>query len=107
MADTAPSDLVVAAARLVPATPGAGVLSPGYVVVSGGRVAEAGPGPPPRPAHVGLSRGVLVPGFVDLQGNGYYGEELATAGPAGLGALARRPPATGTTAVLPPVITAP
>ena len=107
MADTAPSDLVVASARLVRATPGAGVLSPGYVVVSGGRVAEAGPGLPPRPADVELSRGVLVPGFVDLQVNGYYGEELATAGPAGWAAVASRLPETGTTAFLPTFITAP
>ena len=107
MGGTAASDLVVTAARLIPGTPGSGVVSPGYVVVAGGRITQAGHGPPPRPADVELPRGVLVPGFVDLQVNGYYGEEFGTAEAAGWAKVVSRLPETGTTAFLPTIITAP
>jgi N-acetylglucosamine-6-phosphate deacetylase len=107
MAGTATTDLLIAASRLVPATPGSGVLSPGYVLVSGGRVAEVGAGPPPRSADIELAAGLLVPGFVDLQVNGYFGEEFAAADAAGWGKIVSRLPETGTTAFLPTFITAP
>jgi N-acetylglucosamine-6-phosphate deacetylase len=101
------ADVLVAAARLIPATAGSGVLAPGWVVLRQGRVAAVGAGPPPRPADVELSRGVLVPGLVDLQVNGYFGEEFATADAAGWATVVRRLPETGTTAFLPTIITAP
>jgi N-acetylglucosamine-6-phosphate deacetylase len=107
MAGTATTDLLLAAARLVPATPGSGVLAPGYVLVRGGRVADVGQGPPPRSPDVELTAGLLVPGLVDLQVNGYFGEEFATADAAGWAKVVRRLPGTGTTAFLPTVITAP
>jgi N-acetylglucosamine-6-phosphate deacetylase len=107
MAGPVANDLIITAPRLIPATAGSGILSPGYVVVSAGRVTGAGAGPPPRPAGLELPRGLLVPGFVDLQVNGYYGEEFATAGPAGWAEVVSRLPATGTTAFLPTIITAP
>jgi N-acetylglucosamine-6-phosphate deacetylase len=107
MAGPATHDLILTAPRLITGTAGAGVLSPGYVAVSGGRVTQAGPGRPPRAAGVELSRGLLVPGFVDLQVNGYYGEEFATADAAGWATVVSRLPATGTTAFLPTIITAP
>ncbi len=107
MAGPATHDLLLTAPRLITGTAGAGVLSPGYVAVSGGRVTQAGPGLPPRAAGIELSRGLLVPGFVDLQVNGYYGEEFATADAACWATVVSRLPATGTTAFLPTIITAP
>ncbi|HEY2443762.1 MAG TPA: N-acetylglucosamine-6-phosphate deacetylase [Streptosporangiaceae bacterium] len=96
--------LVLAAGRIVA---GPGVLSPGYLVVSDGRIAEVGQGPPPRCPDVELAGGLLVPGFVDLQVNGYFGEEFATAGPAGWGRVVSRLPETGVTAFMPTIITSP
>jgi N-acetylglucosamine-6-phosphate deacetylase len=107
MAGTATTELVLTAPRLIPATAGSGVLSPGYVLVRDGRVAQAGSGPPPRPPDVELPDGLLLPGFVDLQVNGYFGVEFATADAAGLATVVRRLPETGTTAFLPTIITAP
>jgi N-acetylglucosamine-6-phosphate deacetylase len=110
--DGAPGQLIcaprlIAAPRVIPATPGSGVLTPGYVAIAGGLVTEVGAGLPPRPPDLALDSGVLVPGFVDLQVNGYFGTELMTAGAAGWELVARRLPETGTTAFLPTFITAP
>ncbi|HLX51297.1 MAG TPA: N-acetylglucosamine-6-phosphate deacetylase [Streptosporangiaceae bacterium] len=107
MAGAATNELVLTAPRLIPATTGSGVLSPGYVLVRDGRVAGAGSGPPPRPPDVELPGGLLLPGFVDLQVNGYFGAEFGTAGAAGWATVVRRLPETGTTAFLPTIITAP
>jgi N-acetylglucosamine-6-phosphate deacetylase len=101
------ADVLISAPRVVPARPGTGVLEPGYVAVSGGRITEVAAGPPPGPADVQLAAGMLLPGFVDLQVNGYFGVEMMTAGPAGWADVARRLPETGATAFLPTYITAP
>ena len=102
-----PPGLLISAPRVIPASPGSGVLAPGYVAIAGGLVTEVGPGPPPRSADLELTTGVLVPGFVDLQVNGYHGVELRTARAAGWELVAGRLPETGTTAFLPTFITAP
>lgn len=117
MAGTAPDDLLIAAPRVITAAAGpdgagtdeAGpdVLSPGWVSVTGGRVSAAGAGVPPRPPDVELPSGLLAPGFVDLQVNGYFGTEFSTADAAGWATVAGRLPETGTTAFLPTIITAP
>jgi len=99
--------MLIAAPRLVTGLPGTGVLAPGYLAVSGGRIAEAGGGPPPAHPDLDLRTGVLVPGLVDLQVNGYYGVDLADCDPEGWALVARRLPETGTTAFLPTFITAP
>jgi N-acetylglucosamine-6-phosphate deacetylase len=99
--------LLITAPRLVPATPGTGVLAPGYVTIAGGLVTEVGQGPPPRAPDLALDGGVLVPGLVDLQLNGYFGEELMTAGAVGWAAVASRLTATGATSFMPTFITAP
>src|ERR1022692_4392732 len=98
---------LIPAPRVIPASPGSGVLAPGYVAIAGGLVTDVGQGPPPRAPDLVLDRGLLVPGLVDLQVNGYFGVDLATAGAAGWAEVARRLPATGTTAFLPTFITAP
>jgi N-acetylglucosamine-6-phosphate deacetylase len=99
--------VLIGAPRVIPGLPGTGVLEPGYVSVQGGLIAEVGEGPPPGHPDVALDSGVLVPGLVDLQVNGYYGVDLADCDPEGWAQVARRLPETGTTAFLPTFITAP
>jgi N-acetylglucosamine-6-phosphate deacetylase len=103
----APDRLVITAPALLTGLPGADVLSPGYVVLSGGQIAAVGRGAPPSAADVVLDDGYLAPGFVDLQVNGYYGEELQDARPAGWAHVITRLPETGTTAFVPTFVTAP
>jgi len=99
--------VLITAPRVIPAVPGGAVLEPGYVVVSRGRIAEVGAGPPPADPDIALASGVLVPGLVDLQVNGYYGADLAGCDPEGWARVVQRLPETGTTAFLPTFITAP
>jgi len=99
--------VLIAAPRVIPGLPGTGVLGPGYVSVQDGVIAEVGSGPPPAAPDLDLGTGVLVPGLVDLQANGYYGVDLADCDPEGWALVARRLPETGTTAFLPTFITAP
>jgi N-acetylglucosamine-6-phosphate deacetylase len=77
------------------------------VAVAGGRITAVGAGPPPSRADVELAGGVLLPGFVDLQVNGYFGVEMSAADPDGWALVAGRLPEMGTTAFLPTYITAP
>jgi N-acetylglucosamine-6-phosphate deacetylase len=99
--------LLIAASRVIPGLPGTGVLEPGYITVHGGQITGVGEGAPPGPPDLVLGTGTLVPGLVDLQVNGYYGVDLADCDPEGWAMVARRLPATGTTAFLPTFITAP
>ncbi|HEX6471176.1 MAG TPA: N-acetylglucosamine-6-phosphate deacetylase [Streptosporangiaceae bacterium] len=110
------TSLLIAAERLIVAPSAAAsqgvpsrsdVISPGYVRVSGGVIAEVGAGPPPTRPDVELGGGTLAPGLVDLQVNGYYGHDLVDADEAGWHAIVRRLPETGVTAFLPTFITAP
>ena len=99
--------LIISAPAVLTGLPGAGVLSPGYVVLSGGRIAAVGEGTPPGAADIALADGYLAPGFVDLQVNGYYGEELQDARPEGWAHVIARLPETGTTAFVPTFVTSP
>ncbi len=99
------ADTLIAAGRIVSATR-AEILAPGYVRVSRGVITDVGEGCPQAP-DVDLPDGLLVPGFVDLQVNGYFGVDLATADEAGWAAVVRRLPETGTTAFAPTFITGP
>ena len=99
--------MLITAPGVIPALPGTGILAPGYVTVDDGRITEVGEGPPPGPPDLALDSGVLVPGLVDLQVNGYYGVDLAECDADGWALVARRLPETGTTAFLPTFITAP
>lgn len=90
------------------ATPNATtILSPGYVLIEDGRITAVGEGEPPRTPDEYLPDGVLVPGFVDLQVNGYYGVELDAVDEAEWRMVAERLPETGTTTFVPTFITAP
>jgi N-acetylglucosamine-6-phosphate deacetylase len=99
--------MIITAPRVITALPGAPVLEPGYVVTAGGVVTEAGQGGPPGSPDVELASGVLVPGLVDLQVNGYFGVEMQAADPAAWATVAGQLPGTGCTAFLPTFITAP
>jgi N-acetylglucosamine-6-phosphate deacetylase len=105
--------MMISAPRVIPATagphagPAVAILAPGYVDVTGGVITEVGQGPPPRPPSLVLDHGVLVPGLVDLQVNGYFGVSFQNADKAGWAAVSRRLPETGTTAYLPTLVTAP
>ena len=99
--------MIITAPRVIPALPGSGVLEPGYLRTAAGRITEVGQGPPPARPDLALSSGVLVPGLVDLQVNGYFGVELMAADPAGWAAVAAGLPSTGCTAFLPTFVTAP
>ncbi|TDB95298.1 N-acetylglucosamine-6-phosphate deacetylase [Actinomadura sp. 7K534] len=83
------------------------VLSPGFVRVVDGVIAEAGEGPPPGAPDVELTDGLLAPGLVDLQVNGYFGHDMVDADEAGWHTVVSRLPETGVTAFMPTFITAP
>jgi N-acetylglucosamine-6-phosphate deacetylase len=110
--------MLIAAARIITAASPAGasarglapVLAPGYVAWQDGRITAVGAGQPPSrlgKPDVLLADGVLLPGFVDLQVNGYFGVEFSMADAAGWTTVLGRLPATGTTALMPTVITSP
>ncbi len=99
--------MIITAPRVVPALAGTGVLAPGYVQTDGGRITAAGQGRPPGRPDLELDTGILAPGLVDLQVNGYFGVEMQAADPAGWATVIERLPATGCTAFLPTFITAP
>jgi N-acetylglucosamine-6-phosphate deacetylase len=99
--------VLIAAPRLITATIGSPIAAPGYVAMAGGVVTAVGRGDPPRAPDIELPGGVLLPGFVDLQVNGYFGEEFLTADADGWARVTTRLPQTGTTAFLPTFVTAP
>jgi N-acetylglucosamine-6-phosphate deacetylase len=92
---------------VVTAEAGRPVLEPGYVTVAAGRVTAVAPGRPPRAPDIVLPAGMLLPGLVDLQVNGYFGEEFRIADADGWAKVVTRLPQTGATAVLPTFVTAP
>jgi N-acetylglucosamine-6-phosphate deacetylase len=77
-----------------------GTLVPGDVDVVGGRVASVGLGSP-------NGRGIAVPGFVDLQVNGFGGVDFLTADADGYRQAGEALLETGVTAYLPTFITSP
>lgn len=103
--------MLIAAARIITASGRAtgahAVLAPGYLTCADGRIATVEAGPPPGKPDLHLHEGVLVPGFVDLQVNGYFGVELAAADLVGWQTVTRRLAETGTTAFMPTFITSP
>src|SRR5918992_1439641 len=105
---TAPERRIVPRAAAAPAgSSPSQVVSPGYVRLDGGHIAEVDAGRPPGRPDVELTGGTLAPGLIDLQFNGYYGHDLVDADEAGWHAIVRGLPGTGVTAFLPTFITAP
>jgi N-acetylglucosamine-6-phosphate deacetylase len=85
-------------------------LSPGYVAIERGQIARVARGEPrPAAGNVVLSfpDGMVVPGFVDLQVNGGAGIDCLRSELAGYDTLGRYLAATGVTAYLPTIISAP
>jgi N-acetylglucosamine-6-phosphate deacetylase len=80
------------------------VLSDAVVRVEDGRIAAVATG---GAADVVLEDGVLVPGLVDLQVNGFYGSDFAEATAQEWDSVTARLPETGVTSLLPTFITAP
>ena len=99
--------LIAAEHVLTAALPADPVPGSGFVDVAHGVIGRVGTGAPPSPADVTLPDGYLVPGFVDLQVNGYFGREFQTADAASWADVACQLPQTGTTAFVPTLITAP
>jgi N-acetylglucosamine-6-phosphate deacetylase len=79
-----------------------GVVVPGDMEVVDGLVGGVG-----LPAKNGRGRGLAVPGFVDLQVNGFAGVDFAEADEAGYRHAGEALLATGVTAFQPTLITAP
>jgi N-acetylglucosamine-6-phosphate deacetylase len=101
----ASAPLVVSAPRVVA---GARVLSPGAVAIDDGRITAVLDELPSRgPGRLQLDHGVLVPGLVDLQVNGYGGVDLAEADPAGWAGVAAGMATAGVTSFLATFTTAP
>ncbi len=100
--------MLIAAAHLVTAEDAPEpVPAAGFVDITDGTISGVGSGAPPRPADVTLDVGYLLPGFVDLQVNGYFGAEFQTADAGRWATVAARLPSTGTTSFAPTLITAP
>jgi N-acetylglucosamine-6-phosphate deacetylase len=79
------------------------------LLVDGDRIEWVGAGRPPlRPDEeiVAQQGEVIAPGFIDLQVNGYRGHDAA-AGPEAIAAMSEALPASGVTAFLPTLISAP
>ncbi|TDC45950.1 N-acetylglucosamine-6-phosphate deacetylase [Actinomadura sp. KC345] len=102
------ASLLITASNMI-FTPAGGpsrVLSPGFARVEDGVIAEAGEGRPGTP-DVDLPEGLLAPGLVDIQVNGYFGHDMVDADEAGWHTVVSRLPETGVTAFMPTFITAP
>jgi N-acetylglucosamine-6-phosphate deacetylase len=83
------------------------VPSPKVVEITDGVITEVGPARPTGPGALQLPDGLLLPGFVDLQVNGYFGADFQNGDAAGWALVAAGLPSTGTTSFLPTLITAP
>ncbi|RAY14294.1 N-acetylglucosamine-6-phosphate deacetylase [Actinomadura craniellae] len=96
--------VLIAAERMITE---AGEPAPGHLRIADGVIAEVGAGRPAEHPDIELTGGLLAPGLVDLQVNGYFGHDLADIDEAGWHRVVRRLPETGVTAFLPTFITAP
>ncbi len=85
------------------------LVGPAVVAVADGAVAGVASGLTyqGRPADITLPTGVLAPGLVDLQVNGYYGADFVDATAEQWASIRRRLLETGVTAFMPTFITAP
>ncbi|HEY8481338.1 MAG TPA: N-acetylglucosamine-6-phosphate deacetylase [Spirillospora sp.] len=103
------ASLLITATNMIitPADGPTRVVSPGFVRVEDGVIAEAGEGRPAATPDVDLPDGLLAPGLVDIQVNGYFGHDMVDADEEGWHTVVSRLPETGVTAFMPTFITAP
>lgn len=86
-----------------------GVSGADSVLVEGDAIVWVGAGRPPRRADeeiVAMPGETIAPGFIDLQVNGFAGHDAASGADA-IAAISNALPATGVTAFLPTLISAP
>jgi N-acetylglucosamine-6-phosphate deacetylase len=83
-----------------------GICRPGWVEVSGGRIAGCGSGPPPRPADVDMPDALVVPGFVDIHVHGGGGASYADGNVGDVVRAAMFHRSHGTTTTLASLVTA-
>lgn len=84
--------------------PGDGVPYSGYMKVSGGKIAETGPGEPavaPGVEVIDVGDNIIIPGLIDLHIHGSFGFDVASPDVEAIHLLARHLPRTGTTSFLP------
>jgi len=84
-------------------------LTPGVVVIEDGRIARVSAGAPPKAGEEALAfpDATLVPGLIDLQVNGGAGVDCLRAAATAYDTLGRYLAATGVTAYLPTITSAP
>ena len=80
-------------------------LRPGWVRISGGRVAALGAGPPPEAPTLAAPERTLAPGYVDIHMHGGFGHDLM-AGRSAVSALSAALPRHGCTSFLATTVTA-
>ena len=93
--------LLLCAGRIV--TP-ARVFAPGWVHLDGDRIADVGPGAPPRPADLDLGAATVVPGFVDAHVHGGGGQSFDAGSAEAAGTVVRAHLAHGTTTMMASVV---
>lgn len=85
-------------------------IADGTVLIDRGRVLAVGPGPniphPDEATVIDATGLTLVPGFIDLQFNGGFGQDF-TQNPETIWEIAAKLPQTGVTSFLPTIITSP
>jgi N-acetylglucosamine-6-phosphate deacetylase len=89
--------VLLTASRVV--TP-ARVFAPGWLLVEGTRIADVGPGAPPRPAEVELPWATVVPGFVDVHAHGGGGASFDTGTEDAVATVMQTHRAHGTTSMV-------
>src|ERR1700749_402633 len=94
--------LVVAAGHVV--TP-SGFLTPGWLLIDGGRIAAMGEGEPPEPAA--FHARWALPGFIDMHVHGGGGASFTEGGPDDARRAAAFHRAHGTTRIIASLVTAP
>jgi N-acetylglucosamine-6-phosphate deacetylase len=94
--------VLVSAGRVV--TP-ARVFAPGWLLVEGDRIADVGPGEPPRTPDVDLPAATLVPGYVDAHAHGGGGRSFDGGDPDEAAAVARTHLSHGTTSMTASLVT--
>jgi N-acetylglucosamine-6-phosphate deacetylase len=94
--------MLIAAGRVV--TP-ARVFAPGWLLVDGDRIADVGPGAPPRAADVSLPDAIVAPGFVDIHAHGGGGASFDGGSAEQAAAAARAHLAHGTTSMTASLVT--